>query len=126
MLPGTGMTGHSQRPAGLCRRLSMWLLSFALAFGLILGQFAEAGTIAEDHDEAAIEEVDASSAQDRGEAMPAPGCHPGIACAAFVVAAGRAPVRCDSIVNILRPDATRSQRRLGGPTVILPPPRNLI
>jgi hypothetical protein len=106
--------------------LSVWLLSIALAFGLVLGQFAEAGTFAEHHKDASMVELSASIAQDGREAAPAPECHPGIACAAFVVPAGPSPLRSDTIVRILRPDATQSQRRFGGPMVTLPPPRNLI
>lgn len=125
-VPGTGLTGHSQRSAGLCRRLSIWLLSFALAFGLILGQSAGAGTIAEHHAEASMPVLDAFPADAQGEATPAPACHPGIACAAFVVASGPTPMRSVPIVSTLRPDMAQSQRRFGGPTITLPPPRNLI
>ncbi len=108
------------------RILSVWLLSIVLAFGLILGQFTEAGIFADHHAEATMEGLNASPAHDGGEAAPSLKCHPGIACAAFVVSAGPSPMRSDSIVSILRPDATQSQRRFGGPTVTLPPPRNLI
>lgn len=119
-------TRHSQRPAGLGRRLSMWVLSFALTFGLILGQFSEAGIVAEHHADATMAALDALPAHDQGEETPAPKCHPGIACAAFVVSAGPTPKRSDPIVSTLRPDMAQSQRRFGGPTVTLPPPRNLI
>jgi hypothetical protein len=104
----------------------VWLLSIALAFGLILGQFADAGTFADHHTDTVVAGLSASPAHDGREVPPTPECHPGIACAAFVVPAGPSPFRTDSVVSVLRPDATQSQRRFGGPTVTLPPPRNLI
>ena len=119
-------TGQGLRPAGMGRRLPLWLLAISLAFGLILGQFAEAGTLAEHHVEATLPGLDASVSHGGNQVSPVPDCHPGIACAAFVVPAGPSPVRSGFIVSLLRPDVARSQLRFGGPTVTLPPPRTLI
>ena len=123
--PIPGRTGHSVPSAGLGRRVSIWFLSIALAFGFILGQFAEAATAAEHHAEGTLAGLTASPAHVGIEATPAAACQPAIA--AFVVPAGSAPAGAGSLVSILCPDATRSQRpRFGGPTVTLPPPRTLI
>lgn len=114
-----------QRFAGVDVRLAMWLVSIAVAFGLIFGQVAEARPLAAHHAGAKFTVVIAELTESRQDVTPGPACDPGIACATFVVPAGPFPLRADAIAGILRPYSRRSRRRFGGPTVSLPPPRNL-
>ncbi|PJF10266.1 hypothetical protein CUR21_05700 [Pseudorhodobacter sp. MZDSW-24AT] len=102
--------------------VSMWLLSLVLALGLILGQTAEAGPVEDHHPETSIE-IASNLGQ---ETTPAPACHPGLACTVFVVSEGPVTALSLSIVITLRPDPKQSQRRFGGPSVTLPPPRTRI
>ena len=107
-----------------CRALqyvSMWLLSMVLAFGLVLGQSAEAGSVQVHHPGLSIKSAGTSGQ----ETVPAPACHPGLTCTAAVTPEGPVTAMSLSIVIVLRPDLTQSQRRFGGPTVTLPPPRPL-
>lgn len=104
------------------RLVSMWLLSLVLALGLILGQTAEAGPVEDHHPETSIE-IASNLGQ---ETTPAPACHPGLACTVFVVSEGPVTALSLSIVITLRPDPKQSQRRFGGPSVTLPPPRTRI
>ncbi len=106
---------------GSFRFVSMWLLSVVLTLGLVLGQTAEAGPV-EDHHPGTSVEIAGNAGQ---ETAPAPACHPGLACSVFVVPEGPVTALSLSIVITLRPDLTRSQRRFGGPSVTLPPPRSL-
>ena len=101
--------------------MSMWLLSMVLALGLVLGQSAQAGSVQIHHPDMSITSAGASGQ----ETAPAPACHPGLTCAAVVVPAGPVTAMSLSIVIVLRPDLTQSQRRFGGPSVTLPPPRPL-
>ena len=101
--------------------MSMWLLSMVLALGLILGQSAEAGSVQIHHPDMSIEVAGASGQ----ETVPAPACHPGLTCTALVVPEGPVTALSSSVVIVLRPDLTQSQRRFGGPSVTLPPPRTL-
>ena len=107
---------------GSFRFVSMWLLSVVLTLGLVLGQTAEAGPV-EDHHPGTSVEVAGNAGQ---ETAPAPACHPGLACSVFVVPEGPVTALSLSIVITLRPDLTQSQRRFGGPSVTLPPPRTRI
>ena len=109
-------------PRGSLRFVSMWLLSLVLTLGLVLGQAAEAGSVEDHHPETSIE-ITGNLGQ---ESAPAPACHPGLACTVFMLPEGPVTALSLSIVNTLRPDLTQSQRRFGGPSVILPPPRTLI
>jgi hypothetical protein len=109
-------------PRGSLRFVSMWLLSLVLTLGLVLGQAAEAGSVEDHHPETSIE-VTGNFGQ---ESAPAPACHPGLACTVFVLPEGPVTAVSLSIVITLRPDLTQSQRRFGGPSVTLPPPRTLI
>ena len=106
---------------GSFRFVSMWLLSVVLTFGLVLGQAAEAGSVEDHHPETSIE-IASNLGQ---ETAPAPACHPGLACTFFVLPDGPVTALSLSIVITLRPDLTQSQRRFGGPSVTLPPPRTL-
>lgn len=103
------------------RHALIWLLSLVLVFGLVVGQMAEAGAVEDHHPELTVE-VDPVAAQ---ETAPAPACHPGLACTAFVLPEGPVTVLSFSPVIVLRPDVTQSQRRFGGPSITLPPPRTL-
>lgn len=107
---------------GSFRFVSMWLLSVVLTLGLVLGQTAEAGPV-EDHHPGTSVEIAGNAGQ---ETAPAPACHPGLACSVFVVPEGPITALSLSIVITLRPDLTQSQRRFGGPSVTLPPPRTRI
>lgn len=107
---------------GSFRFVSMWLLSLVLTLGLVLGQTAEAGPV-EDHHPGTSVEIAGNAGQ---ETAPAPACHPGLACTVFVLPEGPVTALSLAIVITLRPDLTQSQRRFGGPSVTLPPPRNLI
>ena len=107
---------------GSFRFVSMWLLSVVLTLGLVLGQTAEAGPV-EDHHPGTSVEIAGNAGQ---ETAPAPACHPGLACSVFVVPEGPVTALSLSIVIPLRPDLTQSQRRFGGPSVTLPPPRTRI
>ena len=107
---------------GPLRVVSMWLLSLVLMLGLVLGQTAEAGSV-EDHHPGTSVEIAGNSAQ---ETAPAPACHPGLACTVFVLLEGPVTALSLSIVITLRPDLMQSQRRFGGPSVTLPPPRTRI
>ncbi|MEY5037793.1 MAG: hypothetical protein RL472_899 [Pseudomonadota bacterium] len=107
---------------GSFRFVSMWLLSVVLTLGLVLGQTAEAGPV-EDHHPGTSVEIAGNAGQ---ETAPAPACHPGLACSVFVVPEGPVTALSLSIVITLRPDLTQSQRRFGGPSVTLPPPRTRI
>ena len=107
---------------GSFRFVSMWLLSVVLTLGLVLGQTAEAGPV-EDHHPGTWVEIAGNAGQ---ETAPAPACHPGLACSVFVVPEGPVTALSLSIVITLRPDLTQSQRRFGGPSVTLPPPRTRI
>jgi hypothetical protein len=107
---------------GSLRFVSMWLLSLVLTLGLVLGQAAEAGPV-EDHHPGTSIEMAGNSGQ---ETAPAPACHPGLACTFFVLPEGPVAALSLAIVITLRPDLTQSQRRFGGPSVTLPPPRTLI
>jgi hypothetical protein len=107
---------------GSFRFVSIWLLSVVLTLGLVLGQTAEAGPV-EDHHPGTSVEVAGNAGQ---ETAPAPACHPGLACSVFVVPEGPGTALSLSIVITLRPDLTQSQRRFGGPSVTLPPPRTRI
>jgi hypothetical protein len=100
----------------------MWLLSVVLTLGLVLGQTAEAGPV-EDHHPGTWVEIAGNAGQ---ETAPAPACHPGLACSVFVLPDGPVTALSLSIVITLRPDLTQSQRRFGGPSVTLPPPRTRI
>lgn len=99
-----------------------WLLSVILVFSLVYGQAYEARTIGDHHPSISI---DASDVSTKGSS-PAPACHPGITCAAFVLPEGHVAAVYPSIGNVLRSDLTQSQMRFRGPTVTLPPPRILI
>ena len=107
---------------GSFRFVSIWLLSVVLTLVLVLGQTAEAGPV-EDHHPGTSVEVAGNAGQ---ETAPAPACHPGLACSVFVVPEGPVTALSLSIVITLRPDLTQSQRRFGGPSVTLPPPRTRI
>lgn len=107
---------------GSFRFVSMWLLSVVLTLGLVLGQTAEEGPV-EDHHPGTSVEIAGNAGQ---ETAPAPACHPGLACSVFVVPEGPVTALSLSIVITLRPDLTQSQRRFGGPSVTLPPPRTRI
>lgn len=107
---------------GSFRFVSIWLLSVVLTLGLVLGQTAEAGPV-EDHHPGTWVEIAGNAGQ---ETAPAPACHPGLACSVFVVPEGPGTALSLSIVITLRPDLTQSQRRFGGPSVTLPPPRTRI
>ena len=107
---------------GSFRFLSMWFLSLVLTLGLVLGQAAEAGPVEDHHPETSIE-IASNLGQETG---PAPACHPGLACTVFVLPEGPVTALSLAIVITLRPDLTESQRRFGGPSVTLPPPRTLI
>ena len=107
---------------GSFRFVSMWLLSVVLTLGLVLGQTAEAGPV-EDHHPGTSVEIAGNAGQ---ETAPAPACHPGLACSVFVLPDGPVTALSLSIVITLRPDLTQSQRRFGGPSVTLPPPRTRI
>ncbi len=102
----------------------MWLLSVALAFGLILGPSAEARAFAELDAEATVAGLDDPPSDGGNQTTSAAACHPGIACAAFVVPAGPSPALAGPYDSRLRPEVAQSQRRFGGPTVTLPPPRH--
>ena len=101
---------------------SRWVLSLVLMFGLVLGQAAETGSVEAHHPETSIE-IASNLGQ---ETAPAPACHPGLACTIFVLPDGPVTALSLSIVITLRPDLTQSQRRFGGPSVTLPPPRTRI
>jgi hypothetical protein len=107
---------------GWLRFVSMWLLSLVLALGLVLGQTAEASSVENHHPETSIE-IAGNSGQ---ETAPASACHPGLACTVFVLPEGPVTALSLAIVITLRPNLTQSQRRFGGPSVTLPPPRTLI
>jgi hypothetical protein len=107
---------------GSFRFVSMWLLSLVLTLGLVLGQAAEAGSVEDHHPETSIE-IASNLGQ---ETAQAPACHPGLACSVFVLPDGPVTALSLSIVITLRPDLTQSQRRFGGPSVTLPPPRTRI
>ena len=107
---------------GSFRFVSMWLLSVVLTLGLVFGQTAEAGPV-EDHHPGTSVEIAGNAGQ---ETAPAPACHPGLACSVFVLPDGPVTALSLSIVITLRPDLTQSQRRFGGSSVILPPPRTRI
>lgn len=100
----------------------MWLLSVVLTLGLVLGQTSEAGPV-EDHHPGTWVEIAGNAGQ---ETAPAPACHPGLACSVFVLPDGPVTALSLSIVITLRPDLKQSQRRFGGPSVTLPPPRTRI
>lgn len=100
----------------------MWLLSVVLAFGLILGQSAEASGAAKDHQPAILNEVANSAGQ---QIAPVPACDPGVTCVAFVFPDGPTTALSLAAASVLRPNLTQSQRRIGGPSVTLPPPRTL-
>lgn len=106
---------------GFLRCASIWLLSLVLALGLVLGQAVEAGAAQDHHPDTTIGIADAFGQQ----TAPAPACDPGLTCAAVVLPHGLFAGVSFSIAIILRPDLTRSQRRFGGPSVTLPPPRSL-
>lgn len=107
---------------GSFRFVSMWLLSLVLTLGLVLVQTAEAGPVEYHHPETSIE-VASNLGQ---ETVPASACHPGLACTVFVLPEGPVTALSQAILITLRPDLTQSQRRFGGPSVTLPPPRTLI
>ena len=90
-------------------------------FGLVVGQTAEAGAVEDHHPEMLIELVPVTAQ----ETAPAPACHPSIACTACVLPEGPVIVLSFSSVIALRPDVPQSQRRFGGPSITLPPPRTL-
>lgn len=104
------------------RFVSMWLLSLVLTLGLVLGQAVEAGPV-ENHHPGTSVEIAGNAGQ---ETAPAPACHPGLACAVLVVPEGPVTALSLSIVITQRPDPKQSQRRFGGPSVTLPPPRTRI
>ncbi|MGQ0563845.1 MAG: hypothetical protein ACT4OK_02070 [Gemmobacter sp.] len=106
---------------GLLRSAWVWLLSVVLALGLVLGQAAEAGA-AEDHHLGTKIEIAGVFGQ---QTASAPACDPGLTCAAIVLPEGPFAGISFLIVIVLRPDMTQSQRRFGGPSVTLPPPRPL-
>lgn len=99
----------------------MWLLSLVLALGLVFGQVSEAGAVEDHHPDVLIEIADALGQS----TAPAPECHPGLTCATFVVPEEPVTAIASSIAIVLRPVRTQSQRRFGGPSVTLPPPRTL-
>lgn len=103
------------------RHASIWLLSLVMMFGLVVGQTAEAGAVEDHHPELSVE-LDPVAAQ---ETASAPACHPSIACTAFVLPKGPVTLLSFSPAIVLRPDVTQSQRRFGGPSITLPPPRTL-
>lgn len=105
---------------GLLRYVSRWLLSTVMALCLVFGQAASAGPVEVHHPHPSIALADFGQ-----ETAPAPACHPGIACTAFVLPEGPVTALTLSNVIVLRPDVTQSQRRIGGPSVTLPPPRSL-
>lgn len=100
----------------------MWLLALVLTLGLAFGQAAEAGPV-EDHHSGTLVELAGNAGQ---ETTSPPPCDPGLACAVFVVPEGPVTALSLAIVITLRQDPTQSQRRFGGPSVTLPPPRTLI
>jgi hypothetical protein len=100
----------------------MWLVSVVLVLGLVLGQLAEVGGSAEDH-QPSILGVIADMAEQQG--APVPACDPDLTCFAFVVPDGSAAARSLAVASVSRPDVTRAQLRFGGPSVTLPPPRTL-
>lgn len=109
------------RSRGFLRCVSIWLLSVVLALGLVLGQSAEAGSAEDHHPDISIE----SAGVFGQETTPAPACHPGLICTAFVVPEGPVTALSTSIEIVLRHEVTQSQRRFGGPSLTLPPPRVL-
>ena len=119
MTPRTASPALPTRRA--LRQVSLWFLSMVLALGLVLGPSAEAGSVQGHHPDILIETADVAGQ----ETAPAPACHPGLACTAAVMPEGRITALSLSKVQILRPDIAESQRRFGGPSVTLPPPRPL-
>lgn len=104
------------------RRAAGWLLCLALAFVLTFAQSAEAAASVDHHADTAVGVSNPSADQ----TASAPSCHPGLACAAFVVPDGPASRFIFASVRTLRPELAEAQLRFRGPSVTLPPPRDLI
>lgn len=99
----------------------MWLVVLAMILGMAIGEAAEAGTNA-DHHSGWSPGMDADFG--KGKA-PAPICHPGLTCTGFVSAEVDLTTSVPLFVTILQPVEPQAQRRFGGPSVSLPPPRSL-
>ncbi|MBA3909946.1 MAG: hypothetical protein C0524_08660 [Rhodobacter sp.] len=97
----------------------MRLLSVVLVLALVLGQWAEAGSVDEHHADLLVENADDF------EPAAVPACHPGVICTAFVVPEALASKLPNPAVAFLLPGPAQSLRRFGGPTITLRPPRSL-
>ncbi|MBY0349535.1 hypothetical protein [Tabrizicola sp.] len=102
----------------------MWLLSIALSVGLGLGQVAEAGSLSENNPKTLIAVLGGCSGETGQEGTAGSGCHPSVGCVGPLVLFGPVAAWSEPLVSIRHPDLAQSQRRFGGPTVSLPPPRN--
>ncbi len=104
---------------GSLRLASAWLLSVLIAFAAAFGQAAGADT-AEDHLPAPSVVIGAVAANAVAHAVPCP------AAGACMLAAAPDPFATAqplSVRTALRPDLGLAQRRFGGPSVTLRPPR---
>ncbi len=105
-------------PRVVQRCLSALLLTLALLLGLLAGQFADVGSVADHHSETAI--ISPTEAPDA-----VPSCHPALICSAFVIPSGPLTPVVSELGLYQVPDLTRSQLRFDGPPIDLPPPRRL-
>lgn len=104
------------------RCVGTWFLSLVLVIGLVLGQSAQAAGPADDYQTEILGVIADIAGQ---QTAPVPACDPGVTCFGFVLLAGQSAVRSLVGASVMRPALTRPQRRIGGPSVTLPPPRTL-
>lgn len=101
------------------RWLPVWLLSVILAFGLQMAQVGDAGPAGEDPSRDWFAVAEAAGSQP----ARSPICHIGITCAEAAAEDGPDTGLSVVVAVVARPDGMQSQRRFGGPSVALPPPR---
>ena len=98
----------------------MLLLSVTLVLTLLFGQRTEAA--AGGHHPEMADQVSVAADPD---SLPETACHPGLACAACILPDGGDVMLSAANVVALQPDMAQTQRRFGGPSVTIPPPRSL-